>query len=238
MEIVMSKPRFLKSLMAVGALALAAAAPVSHAGVGDVYSATFQGVTFTFTQTDANTLTFRLAGTLADDWSTASYLGAFDLKDLGLNFSTSGATATGPGGPITGLNDQLSASAQDCDSSASPPGSICFDVNPNVAVSSPFDITYTIVFTDALNIASTGVHLQIVWTDTSDNAGAKIGSLYSQDVGLSSSSSSSTGSSGGDTSSSSSSSGNVPEPNSSSLALLGLAMLGTAFGMRRRKLNG
>jgi MYXO-CTERM domain-containing protein len=30
----------------------------------------------------------------------------------------------------------------------------------------------------------------------------------------------------------------VPEPNSSSLALLGLAMLGTAFGMRRRKLNG
>src|SRR5438552_16798982 len=71
----------IKSLFAASAMALAAlTAPAAHG------SLTFQGVTFTFTQTGSNQLTFELAGTLGGDWSTANYLGAFDLKGLGLDF--------------------------------------------------------------------------------------------------------------------------------------------------------
>ena len=53
----------IRSLITAGAIALATAAPLAHAGIGDVYSATFQGITFTFTQTDTDTLTFNIAGT-------------------------------------------------------------------------------------------------------------------------------------------------------------------------------
>ena len=69
----------------------------SQAGIGDVYqnSPPFQGITFTFTQTDADTLTFEIAGTLGGDWSTANFLAAFDLKDIGINFSTQTGTANG-----------------------------------------------------------------------------------------------------------------------------------------------
>jgi hypothetical protein len=219
--------KLIKSLFAMSAVALAAATvPMAHAGIGDVYSSTFQGLTFTFTQTDADTLKFEIAGTPSGDWSTAQYLAAFDLKDLGLDFSTVTGTANGPGAVnLAGLNTQLSASSVDCLAAGNPPGSICFDVAPDVALGSlPFDFIYTIDFSSALNIASTGPHLQIAFSETQN--GPKIGSLYSQSVGLSSSS--------GLTSSSglASSSGTVPEPNSGALALLGIGLLGAGFARR------
>jgi len=48
----------IKSLFALSAVALAIAAPAAHAAVGDVYSATFQGITFTFTEVTTKELTF------------------------------------------------------------------------------------------------------------------------------------------------------------------------------------
>jgi hypothetical protein len=239
----------IKSLLAISAVALATAAvPIARAGVGDVYSSTFQGVTFTFTQTDADTLTFELAGTvpLAPNWNTAQYLAAFDLKDLGLNFGNTGqnsgqtGTAFGPGTPgwvdsgtigtgLLGLNAQLSASSVDCQSAGTPPGGICFDVAPDVALGSgAFDFLYTINFSSPLNIgnSTTGLntlHLQIAFSNVQD--GPKVGSLYSADIGTS----------GTSTSTSGISSTGVPEPSSSGLALLGLGLVGASFWGRRKK---
>ena len=217
----------IKSLFAAGAVALAAlAAPAAHG------SAIFQGLTFTFNQTGSNTLTFEISGTPSGDWAGVQYLGAFDLKGLGLDFSAghSTGTANGPGATnLVGLNSQLSASNVNCANlSNGETGSICFNLNPDTALypnspngSGAFDFLYTITFSDPLNIASS-VHLQIAFTDT--QGGGKIGSLYSQDVGL--------GSSGG--SSSGSGSGDVPEPATSALLLLGLGLMGMGFVARRK----
>jgi hypothetical protein len=216
----------IKSLFAMTAVALAAMASPAHAAIGDVYqSAPFQGLTFTFTQTAADVLTFEIAGTPSGDWSTANYLAAFDLKDLGIDFSSNTGFATGPGAAgLAGLNTQLSASSVDCQAAGSPPGSICFDVAPDVAIQPfPMDFIYTIDFSTDLNIASTGPHLQIAFSETQN--GPKVGSLYSQNIALSSSSTSST---------SGIASTGAPEPASSGLALLGLGLLGASFWARRK----
>src|SRR5438067_1317922 len=95
----------IKSLFAASAVTLLVVGPNAQAAIGDTYSAQFQGVTFTFNQTDADTLTFELQGTPSGDWATAKYLAAFDLKDLGINFSTQTGTANGPGAVnLAGLN--------------------------------------------------------------------------------------------------------------------------------------
>jgi len=206
---------------------LTLAAPVAQAAVGDVYGATFQGITFTFTETSATRLTFELAGTPAGDWTSANplmkanYLAAFDLKDLGLNFSTVTGIANGPGATnLQGLNDQLSASSVDCLANGHPPGSICFDISPDFALGAlPFDFTYTIDFSSAMFIGDTGPHLQIAFSNVQN--GPKVGSLYSQNVPQTSSTSTN-------------STGVVPEPNSSALALLALGLLGGGFWTRRK----
>ena len=212
----------LKSLFALSAVALAVAAPVAQAAVGDVYSSTFQGVTFTFTEVDSHTLTFELAGTkpLAPDWTNANFLAAFDIKDVGLNFNTVTGIANGPGATnLAGLNTQLSASSVDCKANGSPPGSICFDIAPDFQLTNTFDLTYTIVFSSAMFIGDTGPHLQIAFSETQN--GPKVGSLYSQNVPQTSSQSTN-------------STGQIPEPNSSALALLALGLLGGGFWTRRK----
>jgi PEP-CTERM motif-containing protein len=211
----------IKSLLAASAVALALVAPVAQG------SATFQGVTFTFTQIDADTLQFEMSGTtpLGGDWSTAAFLGAFDLKDLGLDFSKGGATATltGPGGPVTGLNSQLSAKNFDCSAVAGKgeKGSVCFDFSPDLSLGASFDFIWMIDFSAPLSIAAAGPHLQVVFTET--DGGGKVGSLYSQNVALSSSGPSSSGPS--------SSGPALPEPGT--LALLGAALASLAVFRRR-----
>jgi hypothetical protein len=221
-----SHSKLLKSLFVAGSIAVAAlAAPAANA------SAIFGGLTFTFTQTGTNQLTFEVSGTPSDadgaGWAGVQFLGAFDLKGLGLDFTTDTATANGPGATnLAGLDAQLSASNIDC-SNMSPgeTGTVCFDISPDQALGTlPFDFTYVIDFSAPLNIASTGVHLQIAFTNT--DGGDKVGSLYSQDVALGSSSN------GGP-----SGSGTIPEPSSSSLALLGVALLGAAFLRRRQSMH-
>ncbi len=222
------------SLIASGAIALALAAiPSAQAGIGDVYaSAPFQGITFTFTQTDADTLKFNIAGTLGGDWSTANYLGAFDLKDLGLNFSTVTATMNGPGAVgLVGLNDQLSGANVLCTAPGSPPGGVCFNISPDFNVNPmPMNLTYTIDFSSALNISNpTGPHLQIAWLVNAGDTD-KVGSLYSKNIALSSGGGGASSSGGGGASSS----GTIPEPRSDSLAFVGLALLAGVFWMRRQ----
>jgi hypothetical protein len=214
------------SVIASSAIALALAAiPSAQAGIGDVYaSAPFQGITFTFTQTDADTLKFNIAGTLGGDWSTANYLGAFDLKDLGLDFSTVSATMNGPGAVnLLGLNDQLSGANVLCTAPGSPPGGVCFNISPDFGVNPmPMDLTYTIDFSSALNISNpAGPHLQIAWLANAGDTD-KVGSLYSQNIALSSG--------GGGASSS----GTIPEPRSDSLAFVGFALLAGVIWMRRQ----
>ena len=181
------KSKLLKSVLATTSVGLLVGlAPAAHA-LPTSYSATFQDVTFNIVQTDSNTITFEIlnADNASGDWATANFLGAFDLKNLGLNFGTATGTANGPGATnLVGLNAQLSANSQDCVANGTPPGSICFDLSPDTPLL--HDMVYTIDFSSDLNIAATGPHLQVAFTNTV--GGAKVGTLYSQDVGASSTS--------------------------------------------------
>jgi len=190
------------------AIALWVTSPLANA----IYMDSFQGLTFTFNQEDANTLSFNIAGTPSDDWSTAQYLGSFDLKDLGLDFSTVTATLNGPGAiNLLGSNSQLSASNLDCSHSTGQTGTICFEINKDLGTL-PIDFNYIIDFSAPLDISSAGPHLQIAFMD--EQGGSKVGSLYSQNVGE-----------GED----------VPEPGP--LALVSIGLLGLAFSQRKRISN-
>jgi hypothetical protein len=187
------------------------------------YVDTFEGVTFTVDQTSAQQLTFRIQNAFSSTgtWKDATQLGAFSFKNLGLDFSSDSAVAWYLGASTPGVRDELSNSHSDVDCAAQingETGSVCFDFMPDITPLTN-DMFFTINFTGSpLNIGSTGPHLKIAFVD--DNGG-KVGSLYSQDIPSSSS--------GG-----SSSSGNVPEPNSGTLVLLGVALLGGSLWMRRR----
>ena len=144
-----------KTLLALSSIALALAAPlVSQA------SATFQGLTFTFNQTDADTLTFQIQGTPTGNWAAANYLGAFSLNDLGMNV-TGGAAATatlnGPGATnLLGLGGQQNSSGSTCADNAGNKF-VCFNINPDIALAPyPINFLYTIDFSQNLNIAAAG----------------------------------------------------------------------------------
>jgi hypothetical protein len=209
--------RSVKSILAAGALALAAAAP-AHA---TLYSDSFQGVTFNINATNGgSSFTFDIVvGTLSGDWVGISAVAGIGFKDLGIDFGAAGvsATITPPG--VAGSNSQIAAGL--C-GSGSPPGSICFGGSTypglNVALTVPGTTSFTIDITGAtLNIASGGPHLQIAFMDALNDTD-KLGSLYSQNIPV-------TTSNGG---------GDVPEPATSALLLLGFGLLGIGFAARRR----
>jgi hypothetical protein len=195
------------------AIALWVTSPLANA----IYMDSFQGLTFTFDQTDSDTLSFNIAGTPTDDWSTAQYLGSFDLKDLGLDFSTVTATLNGPGADTDQLGDnsQLSASNLDCSKSTGQTGTICFEINKELGTL-PIDFNYIIDFSAPLDISSAGPHLQIAFLENLElnkkGEYDKVGSLYSQNVGE-----------------------NIPEPGP--LALVSIGLLGIAFSQRKRISN-
>jgi hypothetical protein len=203
-----------KSLTIMFAIALWVTSPLANA----IYMDSFQGLTFTFDQTTTTQLSFNIAGTPSGDWSTAQYLGSFDLKDLGLDFSTVTATLNGPGAiNLLGSNSQLSASNLDCSKSTGEKGTICFEINTSLGAA-PIDLKYTIDFSSDLNISSLGPHLQIAFLENLElnkkGEYDKVGSLYSQNVG------------GGE---------DVPEPGP--LALVSIGLLGLAFSQRKRISN-
>ena len=224
-----------KSLFAVSAVALVAlTAPAANA---TLFSSTFGNVTFNITATNgASSFTFEILN--ADNannnngagWTGIGALAGFDFKDLGIDFSQAGTTASAfynPSGPtFPGTNQQISAGL--CGTGA-PPGSVCFGgtTYPGLALAITHDMTFTITIGggQTLNIVSaTGPHLQIAFEATTTSTD-KQGSLYSQNIPASSSTTSSTGGPSG--------SGTVPEPSSTALALLGVALLGITF-LRRR----
>jgi hypothetical protein len=174
----------IKSLPAASAVPLTThSAPTAHA---TTFSDVANGLTFTITEPTTTTLTFHIAGTPTGDWSTAHFLGAFDFKDLGLDFGTATATLkAGPQRPLLGTNAQLSASAVGCDSNSSPPGSVCFNFSPDLSLGSGtplvVDLLWTITFSSAYTIDPViGPHLQIAFTGT--QGGDKVGTLYSLNV--------------------------------------------------------
>lgn len=198
------------------AIALWVTSPLANA----IYMDSFQGLTFTFDQTTTTQLSFKIAGTPSGDWSTAQYLGSFDLKDLGLDFSTDTGTANGPGATnLLGNRSQLSASNLDCSKSTGEKGSICFEINKDLGAL-PIDFTYLLNFSAPLNISSAGPHLQIAFLESLElnkkDEHVKVGSLYSQNVG------------GGENE-------NVPEPGP--LALVSIGLLGLGFSQRKRISN-
>jgi len=197
-----------KPLTIMFATALWVAAPLANA----TYMDSFQGLTFTFDQTDADTLDFNIAGIPSGDWTGVNYLGAFDLKDLGLNFSTDTAVLNGEGiSNLTGDNSQLSASNLDCSKSTGQSGTICFSFGQGLLFGpGAIDLDFTIDFSSALNISSAGPHLQIAFLD--EEGGSKVGSLYSQNVGE-----------------------GVPEPGP--LALVSIGLLGLVFSQRKKISN-
>lgn len=200
-----------KSLRGILGILLLAGAPLAHAI--PMYSADFQGITFTFAKTDSDTLTFNIKGTPGGDWAGVKYLGAFGLKGLGLDFSTVTAIANGPGAVnLAGLNSEISASNLDCSKTTGEKGVICFDIKPDVSILPlPMDFTYTIDFSSALSISDAGVHLKIAWMN--EVGGKKVGSLYSEDVpGM-----------------------KVPEPSAGSLGLLGLIIMSAGMWYGRRR---
>jgi hypothetical protein len=197
-----------KPLTIMFATALWVTAPFAHA----TYMDSFQGLTFTFDQTDIDTLSFSIDGTPSGDWTGVNYLGAFDLKDLGLDFSTDTGTLNGEGvSSLIGDKSQLSASNLDCSKSTGQKGSICFTFGQGLLLGSlPIDLNFTIDFSAPLNISSAGPHLQIAFLD--ELGGPKVGSLYSQNVGES-----------------------VPEPGT--LVLVSIGLLGLVFSQRKRISN-
>ncbi|WP_284620169.1 PEP-CTERM sorting domain-containing protein [Aquabacterium humicola] len=244
----------LKPILAATALAAAAVlAPLSQAAV--MFSSTFQGATFIITTVDSDTFTFEIQGAdaLTGDWAGANFLAAFDFKNLGVDFSQLGVSATAiydptlPGQSTPGVQAQLNGNL--CNTNVGETGSVCFDTDPNIGVAAvmmfQIDITGASLGAGFLD-GSVLPHLQIMWSEDGTKTDCKkdpknkdgpdicndkkLGSLYSQDIGLSSTSSTSSTSTSGQ----SSTSGEIPEPSSSGLALFGLGLVGAGFAFRRK----
>lgn len=207
-----------------GALAVASLA-VAGTASATTYTSSFQGVTFSIDAVNGtNTFTLTMTGALSatGDWAPATALQALGFKDLGIDFSASGTAATLTSVPAdstawSGLNAELNGNG--CNTNGNPDGSICFTGVPPLAITDSMTFTVTITGGQSLNISSTlGPHLKLQFVD---GEGKKVGSLYSLNIPSSTSSTSSTGGSGNQ----------VPEPGT--LGLLGLGLVGLAYGRRR-----
>ena len=185
----------------------------TQAGAVATYTKSFQGVTFTFEgDNGTNTFTLRIQnalGTTDPDWKDAASMAALGFKDLGIDFSAAGVSASMTSAPSSAwdyLQGELDAAG--CKDPKGQKGVICFSTAPPLAISD--DMLFTVTITGAtLNIGSIGPHVKLQFLDA---AGVKEGSLFSENL------------TGGD--------GGLPEPNT--LALLGLGLLGLGFGARRR----
>lgn len=197
-------------------IAATAAALAFGAAAANANTLTFQGITFTTTAVDANTMTLQIDNALnaTGDWAGIDFLGAFALKQEGGDVDT---------GSITNLGgwtfSQKELSAGGCDNGNNK--NACFTFSPLLALSNSMTFTMDL---GGSSLDTAGIwHLKIQFYCSEQSVNSKCGSLLSQDIYTASTSSGSSGTSG-----------DVPEPGPMSLTLLGLGLLGAGF-MRRAK---
>lgn len=194
-----------------GSLLLAAgmiAAPLASAG-----TLTYQGVTFTFTEA-ANVLTLEIdAAGRTGDWTTANYIGALQVKDIGTFASVGLSGEAGP--PNTTAASSWTYFPNELNSSGCAGGSsgvqrACFDATNHAdRIALADNMIFHFTFTGGTQDFS-DPHLKLAFygsTGVDDNS--KVGSLLSMNIPA------------------------VPEPESYGMFLMGLGIL--AFLARPRK---
>jgi hypothetical protein len=177
----------LKTVLAsAAALAILGGAPAVQAN-----TATFEGVTINLTG-GGGTLTLQLLNVASSTgtWADATFLDAIALNNIGVSsLSLAGWTSVGGGLDASGCN-------------SSGAGWFCVDGHAAVSDNMTFNFSYTgTLVLDGIEAP----HLKVQFVD---NAGAKVGSLYSDAVP-------------------------VPEPTTYALMLAGLGAVG--FMARRRR---
>jgi hypothetical protein len=184
----------LSLLLAAGAVASAQAGTLEY-----------QGVTFTSSWTD-NVLTLEIdAAHRTGDWSSATTIGALQLKDLGRFDSVSLTSA--PGGAANWTLSSSELNANGCGGGAHVGASLCFSGN-HVALSD--DMVFKFTFNGSATDFSSP-HLKVNFFD--GDGGRKVGSLLSQNIPLQP----------------------VPEPSSYAMLLGGLALMGAVVKRRKTK---
>jgi hypothetical protein len=163
----------------------------------------YQGVTFTSSWTD-NVLTLEIdAAHPTGDWASATTIGALQLKDLGSFGSVSLSSAPGGAANWTLSSNELNANG--CGGGAHVGASLCFS-GDHVALSD--DMVFKFTFNGgATDFSSPHVKVNLFNGD----GGRKVGSLLSENIPLAP----------------------VPEPQTYTMMLGGLALLGAMA--RRRK---
>ena len=153
--------KHLRGLAAAAALALVA-------GTASANALTFQGVTFTTTAVDSDTLELTIDNALSatGDWSGIQYLKSFELKDIG---SISSATLAGWTFSANELN------AHGCSGGAA--GGACFVSSPAAALNN--HMVFDIDFTGTLDFSAPHLKVEFFKSLTQDKA---TGSLLSQTI--------------------------------------------------------
>jgi hypothetical protein len=182
----------LASLLAGGAAASAQAGTLE-----------FQGVSFTSSWTD-NVLTLEIdAAHPTGDWSTATTIGALQLKGLGAFDSVSLSAAPGGAANWTLSSNELNANG--CSGGAHVGASLCFS-GEHVALSD--DMVFKFTFNGAATDFSSP-HVKVNFFE--GDGGRKVGSLLSENIPMQP----------------------VPEPSTYAMMLGGLALLGAMTRRRR-----
>jgi hypothetical protein len=159
-----------KRFVAPFALATCLGMAVANAGAGEII---FQGVTFT-TSWEANVLTLEIdAAGRTGDWTGATTLGAFALKDVG-SFDSVAMTAA-PAGAMDWTLNTNELSANGC-SAGSNPMKLCVFGN-HIPLSD--DMVFKFTFTGGTQ-DFTAPHLKVAFYI--GDGDQKVGDLLSQDI--------------------------------------------------------
>ena len=147
---------------------VAAAVLSLAAGTAPANTLTFQGVIFTTTAVDSDTLELTIDNALAatGDWTGIQYLKSFELKDIG---SISSATLAGWTYSANELN------AHGCSGGAA--GGACFYTTPATALSN--HMVFDIDFTGTLDFSAPHLKVEFFQSLTQSKA---TGSLLSQTI--------------------------------------------------------